>query len=244
MKGLEVLHKMKMKSSTVKEMDVKSRLQRVYRRTGMYRDGYVVLQNLVTILPAVRLKAAKRLRQAGAIFNDTVAYPRNDRRRRQSDINIVDADVPGFERLASILGLPNDLLKSWVVLHSLPGCKAQGAHADYELNAQTWRHGHSRVSHGCLLALYDDTTLDVWKGAHIGIKDDCGPPVVPIERSTVKLRAGDALVFRADCLHAGSAYDKENVRLHCYLDLNDMPHTMNRVMRWTKFLPSGALSDA
>jgi hypothetical protein len=56
--------------------------------------------------------------------------------------------------------------------------------------------------------------------------------------------AGDVIVFRADCIHAGSAYTKENVRLHCYLDIPKMPHATNRVQRWNKMLSKGELLDA
>jgi hypothetical protein len=218
------------------------RMHRVYRRTVMYRDGYVIIRNLVSISSVIRSKATKRLRRAGYIFNDTQENTKNDRRRRQANIKIVDAEVPGFERIHSILGVPKNIKKSWVVLKSLPKCKAQGAHVDYEIDPKTWVSDNPMVSHGCLLAIDDNTTFDVWKGAHLEINNKKGVKC-SVQRSTVRLKAGDAVVFRADCLHAGSAYDKENVRLHCYLDIEEMPHSNNRVMRWKTLLPHGLLID-
>lgn len=50
-----------------------------------------------------------------------------------------------------------------------------------------------------------------------------------IKRTTLVLSTGDAVVFRADCVHAGSAYSQNNIRLHCYLDIPSMLHSKNRV---------------
>ena len=42
------------------------------------------------------------------------------------------------------------------------------------------------------------------------------------------LEPGDAVVFRADVVHAGAEYDSENIRIHCYLDSPLVPRDPNR----------------
>ena len=38
----------------------------------------------------------------------------------------------------------------------------------------------------------------------------------------IYLEPGDCLVFDGDCVHAGSSYDYDNVRLYVYLDVIDI----------------------
>jgi hypothetical protein len=225
------------------------RLRANYMQTLLYTHGYVVLPALVDITPALQKKVSGRLRQAVTIQNANETQNVNDRRRLQVDIALRDQDTPGFQRLYEHLGIPDNVSRTWTVLQSKPGCQAQGAHVDYEIDTDTWVANDPRVSHGCLLALSDGTTLDVWRGAHLRIGTDSRettptthPQVVP--RSTIILNAGDALVFRADCLHAGSAYPQGNVRLHCYMDRPKMPHATNRVQRWHKLVTTRDLLDA
>jgi ectoine hydroxylase-related dioxygenase (phytanoyl-CoA dioxygenase family) len=222
------------------------RLRLNYMQTSMYTHGYVVLPALVDITPKLRKKVTGRLRQAGTIFNANETQTGNDRRRLQVDIALCDQDIPGFERLYVCLGIPDDVSRTWTVLQSLPGCQAQGAHVDYEIDPDTWVSNDPRVSHGCLLALSDGTKLDVWRSAHlrIGVNTTGTTNPSPISRSTITLNAGDAVVFRADCLHAGSAYPEANVRLHCYLDRPKMPHATNRVQRWNKMMSAENLLEA
>jgi len=75
-----------------------------------------------------------------------------------------------------------------------------------------------------LVALQDSTTLEVWPESHRLIssmvkseklgKDDC------FSQTRLSLSRGDVLLFRGDLVHAGSAYDDNNVRLHCYMDMS------------------------
>ena len=43
----------------------------------------------------------------------------------------------------------------------------------------------------------------------------------------IYLDQGDCLVFDGDCVHAGSAYDYDNVWLHVYLDVIDIKRGKN-----------------
>ena len=198
----------------------------------MFSDGYVVLPGMITVTPALLRKLNLRMksRAAGFIFNGTIDNPRNDNRRRQASIRICDRDVPGMKTLHDLLDIPEDVGKSWNVLKSMRGCKAQGAHMDYAIDPNTINDPLAPVSHGCLIAVQDGTTLDVWRGAHRHLQPlDVTERITRIKRTTLELSIGDAVVFRADCVHAGSAYSQNNIRLHCYLDIPSMLHSKNRV---------------
>ena len=222
------------------------RIRGSYQATSMYQLGYAVLRKLVDVRPALVSKVRARSRHAGCIFNNNDTLQSNDRLRSQTPINITKQQVPGLERIYHLLGIPEDSQCTWVVLCSMPGCQKQGAHADYSVIHPDWHPNDPRVSHGCLLAVEDGTMFDVWPGAHLkrkGLitKDEAVLPAIP--RTTLHLNKGDAVAFRADCVHAGSAYEKENVRLHCYLDIPTMIHPIGRVSRWASFIAEGVLLD-
>jgi len=101
-----------------------------------------------------------------------------------------------------------------VLLESEPGCQRQAAHCDYIPTAELLRLDASKLPLLFLLAIEPNTTLDVWPGSHHTIRSK--GPLRP--RKTVQLDAGDAIVFRADLVHAGSAYASANRRVHVYLD--------------------------
>lgn len=44
----------------------------------------------------------------------------------------------------------------------------------------------------------------------------------------IDLHSGDLFIFRADLIHAGCAYDVDNVRLHVFLDSQYIKRIKNR----------------
>ena len=63
------------------------------------------------------------------------------------------------------------------------------------------------------------TKINVWPNSIRLIYTD--PQFLPhraIQMKTLELNPGDIFVFRGDLVHAGAAYDKENFRIHCFLD--------------------------
>jgi gentisate 1,2-dioxygenase len=60
-----------------------------------------------------------------------------------------------------------------------------------------------------------DTYLDVWD--------------MNLNHERVSMNAGDIMIFRADTVHAGSAYQQENIRIHVYLDSPMIQRIQNRV---------------
>ena len=87
-------------------------------------------------------------------------------------------------------------LNDMFVLHSKAGCKKQPLHYDY--NPEEVRDLRKKPQ-GVLIATEDKTFLD-------------------LENGRISLDASDMVIFDGDLLHAGSAYETPNTRLHCYLD--------------------------
>ena len=98
----------------------------------------------------------------------------------------------------------------WRALHSLPGCKKQRLHFDY--NPDEVRNlGLLGCQKPCsvIAALQDGTQLRVW--------DRVARKEVP-----VVMYAGDVLVFDGDVVHAGAEYSVANTRVHVYLDVVEL----------------------
>jgi hypothetical protein len=216
----------------------------LYPKKMLNVEGFVVLRDAVLINDTLLRKIQKATKKSGSIFNDN-DMEGNDRKRKQVSISLSLKEVPGFEKVLKLLPSPLDELNmEWVVLESLPGCHQQGAHIDYVFDKRK-RLKASDISHGCLLAVQDGTKFDVWPSAHRLLVRDYSHDQVAIERCTLLLSKGDLVVFRADCVHAGAAYDEYNMRLHCFIDTTAMPHTTNRVGRYkTLGLPVNVLREA
>jgi hypothetical protein len=151
----------------------------------------------------------------GPIFNGA----KNDKKRIQSNLSrkpaVIDDFIDELETTIYEL-LPADSplsFSNWVILKSTEGCERQRPHTDYdpELISRVPRVIPLLV----LVSIMPDTYLDLWdaNGNH--------------ER--VSMDAGDILIFRADTVHAGSAYQRENVRIHVYLDNPMIQRIHNRV---------------
>ncbi len=93
-----------------------------------------------------------------------------------------------------------------VLLLSEPGCANQQCHTDYDPETG------DQDGLGCIIALEDETALNVWPGS-IDFDVDA-----EYHRERLALRAGDMLLFRGDLVHSGASYEASNVRVHCFLD--------------------------
>ena len=173
-------------------------------RSHLDRDGYEVLRSWCTVPTLGPIKTEP-------IFNDSPGI-RTDNKRKQGSLTGSWARSIS-KRLAA--EYPFLTPSSMVLLESEPGCQRQAAHCDYIPTAELLRLDASKLPLLFLLAIEPNTTLDVWPGSHHTIRRGKGP-LRP--RKTVQLDAGDAIVFRADLVHAGSAYAVANRRVHVYLD--------------------------
>ena len=103
------------------------------------------------------------------------------------------------------------------LLRSAPRCKPQMAHCDYVPEPDLLKSSDATVPHLLLIALQDETTLNIWPGSHRVVRGSYfAKKLIPV--SHVVLNKGDALLFRGDLVHAGSAFAKSNTRVHFYLD--------------------------
>ena len=52
----------------------------------------------------------------------------------------------------------------------------------------------------------------------------------PLRSTRIQLNKGDLIVFFGDCIHASSAYNVDNIRLHCYFPIlhTDVPRPDNQ----------------
>jgi hypothetical protein len=186
-------------------------------QTNIYTRGYHVFKNKIPIHPTVLTALKKQVdsKMGGPIFNGA----KNDKRRIQSNLSrnptvlhefIDDLETTIYELLLAESPLS---FSNWVILKSTPGCERQLPHTDYD--PELIRRTPAHIPLLVLVSIMPDTYLDLWdiNGKH--------------ER--VSMDAGDILIFRADTVHAGSAYQRENVRIHVYLDSPVIQRIHNRV---------------
>ena len=211
----------------------------------IHSTGYHLFRQAVVVDTATRAHLERRSRSMkGVIFNNQAAG--NDRKRRQKRLcfgaahtknGVLDkfaGDLSAFirERISETLR-PAD----WVLLKSAAGCHRQVAHTDYEPSEELAAAPHDQVPLLVIVALQDKTTLDVWPGSiKLISKLEClGSSALAaqpeIQRTQLHMNEGDILVFRADLVHAGSAYDAENVRIHCFLDSDTVPRPPGATFR-------------
>tara|TARA_B100000482_G_C12612327_1_gene299605 strand:+ start:130 stop:573 length:444 start_codon:yes stop_codon:yes gene_type:complete len=93
------------------------------------------------------------------------------------------------------------------ILHSKAGCKRQQWHTDYD--PEKCRESSIKPL-GVIFALQDETYFNVHK------------------KKKIVMKKGQILIFDGDLIHAGSAYDVENTRIHIYLDSPDVLRSRNK----------------
>lgn len=188
----------------------------------LHTRGYTLLKGGMAVDPDTtyyrQLEDFAR-NNAGTIFNP-------DDKRRQVELTgkkqkvAMYADTERFtERVWSKLQkmFPNHTPNDLVVLSSEPGCKEQKAHQDYLEKDLKKKDGATpppdEIPLGVIVALMDDTYIDVWPGA-IKTLSEAGK----VKPKRLRFNRGDIVIFRGDLVHAGSAYTKFNMRLHTYMD--------------------------
>jgi len=156
------------------------------------------------------------------IFNDN-ANAKTDKKRLQSTLRtgwarqLRDRLATEFTHLS-----PSSL----ILLESKPGCQRQAAHCDYIPTDELLSVEEGNIPLLFLLAIEPNTTIDLWPGSHHIIRGH--NTNIPCIRHRIKLDIGDAIIFRADLVHAGSSYEKTNRRIHAYLDSSMVHRDPNR----------------
>jgi len=139
-------------------------------------------------------------------------------KRFQSDLN------DKLDQAISNLS-PNYTRDGWQIRKSHLGCRRQQSHTDFEPRGGILEVPSTEVPLAAILALEDRTKLVAWPGFigydFEGFSREGG--------QVFEFNAGDLLIFRGDLVHAGSEYpDRENVRLHCFIDNANVSRENNR----------------
>lgn len=189
----------------------------------METDGYLLLPTFID---------PTKLRQACEPYRTRTEYifngkGRNDHKRKQ--VALPQHLMKGLQEEISSLPFlsPSHRVNEFVLLRSLPGCSRQAAHTDYIPDDALLRCPPQDLPLLCLIAIEDETRLVVWPGSHKVVRGR-GRTLLPLEPKMLTLSAGDALVFRADLVHAGAEYTTENLRIHCYIDSETVHRNPNR----------------
>ena len=153
-------------------------------------------------------------RDMWVVFNHNARTDTNDEQRCQAQVHVTEEVLPGITAVLERFERRGLQRSGFVALRSFPGCQEQAAHQDFDTDLPCFARAH--VPLGVLVALQECTTLDVWPGSHTATRT--AERLKPIVRHQIALGKGDVLIFRGDLVHAGSAYSRPNVRLHCYLD--------------------------
>lgn len=171
--------------------------------------GYEVFPQAVEPSPKLCDAALRSAADSFVIFNHNARTRANDDLRSQSHVKVTERLLRGIDELLKPFEHSGLKRSEFVAIHSAPGCQEQAAHCDFDPKLPCFATGAFPV--GVIVALQDETFVDVWPQSHLSLK-------TKIERHKITLSKGDVLVFRGDCVHAGSAFAEANTRLHCYID--------------------------
>jgi succinate dehydrogenase flavin-adding protein (antitoxin of CptAB toxin-antitoxin module) len=94
------------------------------------------------------------------------------------------------------------------ILYSKDGCVQQQTHTDYGTETDNEKE-LGKKSYFAIFAIMDNTSVIVYDAE----KDD---------NIKISIPKGGLFLARGDVIHAGSDYEKENIRLHVYLDNVDL----------------------
>ena len=191
----------------------------------LHTQGYTIMRGFVPAAPALykAVSSYTEIHRMDPIFNFN-AEARNDRKRRQ-----INMPASMSRALREALSGAGRTATDFVILESLPGCQVQAAHVDYVPDEALLSTTDETVPLLAVIALQDDTTLEVWPQSHRLVRRTRLTRHTPhVSRETVALAAGDVIVFRGDLIHAGSAYESHNLRLHAYIDHPTVPRPPNK----------------
>ena len=183
----------------------------VVRQQQQAGSGYTIVRRAVVVseqdvADARRVATAHGVR----IFNPD---PLRSQARLPRDADLRQRVVAALRRLGWLAG--GRAPAAAVILHSAVGCRAQNFHFDFDANAVLRAASADATPYAkpysVLLALEDDTTLDLLPG---------GAPLA--------LRCGDLLMWHGDVAHRGAAYpDKANTRFFMYVNARGISAPVN-----------------
>jgi len=206
---------------------------------NLHITGYTVFREAIKVDDKIMEELNNQVdKKAGIIFNHNTEK-KNDKKRVQCNLSTKKPFIKTFINnitnfINKNIGNDNLTINDWVILKSKKGCQKQAAHSDY-VPDKTFKKAMEMSSKDIiplliLISLEPETYIYVWnKSINLITKtEEEFKESQKIYSTKVLLNKGDILVFRADCIHAGADFDKDNIRLHCYLDSTYVPRTPNR----------------
>ena len=203
---------------------------------SLHTDGFMILPGALefTEIQISQLKTKFELpRRKDSIFNETESSA-SDGKRFQKNISTRNSVYPLIRDFFKEM-FPALMMRNLTALCSLPGCQPQAAHCDYIPTLELLDTADEEIPLVSIIAIEDGTRIDIWEKSHQVIR---GFHREKVPRKTVLLNRGDVLVFRADCVHAGSGYDEKNVRVHCFLDSPSIARVPNVTWKIYQRAPS------
>jgi hypothetical protein len=195
----------------------------------LHDDGYEIRDRWFHIEHGLKELVTERLKTSGGpIFNDNQDIHKNDKKRIQALLPLRDFSV-SYIRNKLTWAFPDHAVGGVVALQSKAGCQRQAAHCDYVPDEDFLATTDDTVPLLCVIALEEETKLDVWPRSHQIVRNIRAARRIPtISRKTLILNMGDVVIFRGDLVHAGSSYAATNTRIHVYLDHPTVPRMRNR----------------
>ena len=172
----------------------------------LHKKGYCFIPNVVDVSDEVFHIVEQQAMKSFTIFNEQDGTC-GDAKRYQCRLmarKLPFGFIEGiYAALKPFVG-EERAISSISILRSDEGCQQQPFHRDYDPN-QCKQLSDEQIPLAALIALERGTSL-LCKVAG--------------REKRLSIPKGSALVFRGDLIHAGSAYDDENHRLHVYIDSN------------------------
>ncbi len=202
--------------------------RQVERPPSLNTDGYVVIKN--AFKSPISSKVVEKLR--GQVEKRGRPIFGWDNRRLQCKVRHGAKPLQAFIGALDFFVIKDHMPtfnvnpSEWRIIRALPGCREQQAHCAYDPKTLV-NEPNDRIPFGALLAVEPKTKLTVWKGCFGAIPNDVKPEEVALD-------PGDMLIYRGDLVHAGSAYEEENIRLLCYFDIFNVPRLENRTYLMTE----------
>lgn len=171
-------------------------------KTKFKNGNYRIYKNILYVDD----KTKRKLKSFARKNSDSIFNP--DYKRMQANIKKSHFFYRIFEDALIQTGVTRGRhMNDMVLLYSKKGCKKQPFHYDYD--PKEVKKPIRRKPCGVLFAIEPNTKINI------------------MGEGEIYLEPGDCLVFDGDCVHAGSSYDYDNVRLHVYLDVIDIKRSKN-----------------
>jgi len=170
-------------------------------KNTMKNGKYKIYKNILTIND----KTLGKLKLFAKNNSDFIFNP--DYKRLQADLHEKHFFYKQLEDALIRIGVTRGRhMNTMVILYSKKGCKKQSWHYDYNPGEM---ENIRRKPCGVLFAIEPNTKISI------------------LGKGEVYLESGDCLVFEGDCVHAGSSYDYDNIRIHTYLDVIEIKRDKN-----------------